>query len=265
MDLFEHRGKPDPAKVRQREEAHKRGLARSKHAREAEKEREAARRQREAARRKRELELKLEQKRQQSGQKQQRQQREQSEQSQKQQQQQKSEQQQQRQQQQRPSAQQRPTAIQRQQAEIEAKKKANNTLRTVHSNNEQVAQSIIELEQKAPSESAQEVGKQLSSEIKQFKQQLDNDIARSVNDKDGQQIDIEQTKTKTKRLFKQIETKHTKDKKLSKSDSSWLKSALKKTEDSLIGILTGVGSLMGYTDVYNAGKDGLSSIFTNKH
>lgn len=231
MDLFEHRGKPDPAKVRQREEAHKRGLARSKHAREAEKEREAARRQREAARRKREIELKLEQK-----QKQQRQQ---------------SEQQQ--------------LAIQRQQAEIEAKKKANNTLRTVHSNNEQVAQSIIELEQKAPSESAQEVGKQLSSEIKQFKQQLDNDIARSVNDKDGQQIDIEQTKTKTKRLFKQIETKHTRGKNLSKSDSSWLKSALKKTEDSLIGILTGVGSLMGYTDVYNAGKDGLSSIFTNKH
>ena len=135
----------------------------------------------------------------------------------------------------------------------------------MHSNNEQVAQSIIELEQKAPSESAQEVGKQLSSEIKQFKQQLDNDIARSVNDKDAQQIDIEQTKSKTKRLFKQIETKHTKDRKLSKSDSSWLKSALKKTEDSLIGILTGVGSLMGYTDVYNAGKDGLSSIFTNKH
>ena len=240
MDLFEHRGKPDPKKARQREEAHKRGLARSKHAREAEKEREAARRQREAARRKRELELKLEQKRQQSSQ-----QKQQSEQQQKQ--------------------QQRPSAIQRQQSEIEAKKKANNTLRTVHSNNEQVAQSIIELEQKAPSESAQEVGKQLSSEIKQFKQQLDNDIARSVNDKDAQQIDIEQTKTKTKRLFKQIETKHTKDKKLSKSDSSWLKSALKKTEDSLIGILTGVGSLMGYTDVYNAGKEGLSSIFTNKH
>lgn len=240
MDLFEHRGKPDPKKARQREEAHKRGLARSKHAREAEKEREAARRQREAARRKRELELKLEQQRQQSEQQQSSQQR-----------QQKSEQQQ--------------SAIQRQQAEIEAKKKANNTLRTVHSNNEQVTQSIIELEQKAPSESAQEVGKQLSSEIKQFKQQLDNDIARSVNDKDGQQIDIEQTKTKTKRLFKQIETKHTKDRKLSKSDSSWLKSALKKTEDSLIGILTGVGSLMGYTDVYNAGKDGLSSIFTNKH
>ena len=238
MDLFEHRGKPDPKKARQREEAHKRGLARSKHAREAEKEREAARRQREAARRKREIELKLEQKRQQKQQKQQSSQ-------------QKSEQQQ--------------SAIQRQQTEIEAKKKANNTLRTVHSNNEQVAQSIIELEQKAPSESAQEVGKQLSSEIKQFKQQLDNDIARSVNDKDGQQIDIEQTKTKTKRLFKQIETKHTKDRKLSKSDSSWLKSALKKTEDSLIGILTGVGSLMGYTDVYNAGKDGLSSIFTNKH
>lgn len=249
MDLFEHRGKPDPAKVRQREEAHKRGLARSKHAREAEKEREAARRQREAARRKRELELKLEPlKRQQSKRQGKQQQRQQSE-----------------QQQQQQSAQQRPTAIQRQQAEIEAKKKANNTLRTVHSNNEQVAQSIIELEQKAPSESAQEVGKQLSSEIKQFKQQLDNDIARSVNDKDGQQIDIEQTKTKTKRLFKQIETKHTKDRKLSKSDSSWLKSALKKTEDSLIGILTGVGSLMGYTDVYNAGKDGLSSIFTNKH
>lgn len=249
MDLFEHRGKPDPAKVRQREEAHKRGLARSKHAREAEKEREAARRQREAARRKRELELKLEQKRQQSKrQGKQQQQRQQSE-----------------QQQQQQSAQQRPTAIQRQQAEIEAKKRANNTLRTVHSNNEQVAQSIIELEQKAPSESAQEVGKQLSSEIKQFKQQLDNDIARSVNDKDGQQIDIEQTKTKTKRLFKQIETKHTKGKSLSKSDSSWLKSALKKTEDSLIGILTGVGSLMGYTDVYNAGKEGLSSIFTNKH
>lgn len=246
MDLFEHRGKPDPAKVRQREEAHKRGLARSKHAREAEKEREAARRQREAARRKRELELKLEQKRQ--GRQQQRQQSEQQQSS-----------------QQRQQQQQRPTAIQRQQAEIEAKKRANNTLRTVHSNNEQVAQSIIELEQKAPSESAQEVGKQLSSEIKQFKQQLDNDIARSVNDKDGQQIDIEQTKTKTKRLFKQIETKHTKDRKLSKSDSSWLKSALKKTEDSLIGILTGVGSLMGYTDVYNAGKDGLSSIFTNKH
>lgn len=245
MDLFEHRGKPDPKKARQREEAHKRGLARSKHAREAEKEREAARRQREAARRKRELELKLEQKRQQSSQHKQ-----QSEQQQKQ----SSEQQQQQQ-----------SAIQRQQAEIEAKKKANNTLRTVHSNNEQVAQSIIELEQKAPSESAQEVGKQLSSEIKQFKQQLDNDIARSVNDKDGQQIDIEQTKTKTKRLFKQIETKHTKDRKLSKSDSSWLKSALKKTEDSLIGILTGFGSLMGYTDVYNAGKDGLSSIFTNKH
>lgn len=247
MDLFEHRGKPDPAKVRQREEAHKRGLARSKHAREAEKEREAARRQREVARRKRELELKLEQKRQQKQQKSE-QQRQQSE-----------------QQQQQQSAQQRPTAIQRQQDEIEVKKKANNTLRTVHSNNEQVAQSIIELEQKAPSESAQEVGKQLSSEIKQFKQQLDNDIARSVNDKDGQQIDIEQTKTKTKRLFKQIETKHTKDRKLSKSDSSWLKSALKKTENSLIGILTGVGSLMGYTDVYNAGKEGLSSIFTNKH
>lgn len=248
MDLFEHRGKPDPAKVRQREEAHKRGLARSKHAREAEKEREAARRQREAARRKRELELKLEQKRQQSK-RQGKQQR--SQQSDK--------------QQQQSSSQQQQSAIQRQQAEIEAKKRANNTLRTVHSNNEQVAQSIIELEQKAPSESAQEVGKQLSSEIKQFKQQLDNDIARSVNDKDGQQIDIEQTKTKTKRLFKQIETKHTKDRKLSKSDSSWLKSALKKTEDSLIGILTGVGSLMGYTDVYNAGKDGLSSIFTNKH
>lgn len=248
MDLFEHRGKPDPKKARQREEAHKRGLARSKHAREAEKEREAARRQREAARRKRELELKLEpHKRQQSKrQGKQQQQRQQSEQQQQQQQQQQS-------------------AIQRQQAEIEAKKRANNTLRTVHSNNEQVAQSIIELEQKAPSESAQEVGKQLSSEIKQFKQQLDNDIARSVNDKDGQQIDIEQTKTKTKRLFKQIETKHTKDRKLSKSDSSWLKSALKKTEDSLIGILTGVGSLMGYTDVYNAGKEGLSSIFTNKH
>lgn len=243
MDLFEHRGKPDPAKVRQREEAHKHGLARSKHAREAEKEREAARRQREAARRKRELELKLEQKRQGK--------------------QQKSEQQQQRHQQ--SSEQQQQSAIQRQQAEIEAKKRANNTLRTVHSNNEQVAQSIIELEQKAPSESAQEVGKQLSSEIKQFKQQLDNDIARSVNDKDGQQIDIEQTKTKTKRLFKQIETKHTRGKNLSKSDSSWLKSALKKTENSLIGILTGVGSLMGYTDVYNAGKDGLSSIFTNKH
>lgn len=243
MDLFEHRGKPDPAKVRQREEAHKRGLARSKHAREAEKEREAARRQREAARRKRELELKLEQKRQGKQQKSEQQQRH----------------------QQSSEQQQRPSAIQRQQAEIEAKKRANNTLRTVHSNNEQVAQSIIELEQKAPSESAQEVGKQLSSEIKQFKQQLDNDIARSVNDKDGQQIDIEQTKTKTKRLFKQIEAKHTKDRKLSKSDSSWLKSALKKTENSLIGILTGVGSLMGYTDVYNAGKDGLSSIFTNKH
>ena len=251
MDLFEHRGKPDPAKVRQREEAHKRGLARSKHAREAEKEREAARRQREAARRKRELELKLEpHKRQQSKRQGKQQQRQQSEQQQ-------SSQQRQQQRQQ--------SAIQRQQAEIEVKKKANNTLRTVHSNNEQVTQSIIELEQKAPSESAQEVGKQLSSEIKQFKQQLDNDIARSVNDKDGQQIDIEQTKTKTKRLFKQIETKHTKDRKLSKSDSSWLKSALKKTEDSLIGILTGVGSLMGYTDVYNAGKDGLSSIFTNKH
>lgn len=247
MDLFEHRGKPDPAKVRQREEAHKRGLARSKHAREAEKEREAARRQREAARRKRELELKLEQKRQQSSQ-----QKQQSEQ------QQSSQQRQQQQQQQQ-------SAIQRQQAEIEAKKRANNTLRTVHSNNEQVAQSIIELEQKAPSESAQEVGKQLSSEIKQFKQQLDNDIARSVNDKDGQQIDIEQTKSKTKRLFKQIETKHTRGKNLSKSDSSWLKSALKKTENSLIGILTGVGSLMGYTDIYNAGKEGLSSIFTNKH
>lgn len=251
MDLFEHRGKPDPKKARQREEAHKRGLARSKHAREAEKERdvarrqrEAARRQREAARRKRELELKLEQKRQGT-------QKQSSEQKQK--------------QQQRPTEQRQQSAIQRQQAEIEAKKRANNTLRTVHSNNEQVAQSIIELEQKAPSESAQEVGKQLSSEIKQFKQQLDNDIARSVNDKDAQQIDIEQTKTKTKRLFKQIETKHTKDKKLSKSDSSWLKSALKKTENSLISILTGVGSLMGYTDVYNAGKDGLSSIFTNKH
>ena len=242
MDLFEHRGKPDPAKVRQREEAHKRGLARSKHAREAEKEREAARRQREAARRKRELELKLEQKRQGTQKQQQKQQ-----------------------QQQRQQKQQQQSAIQRQQAEIEAKKRANNTLRTVHSNNEQVAQSIIELEQKAPSESAQEVGKQLSSEIKQFKQQLDNDIARSVNDKDAQQIDIEQAKTKTKRLFKQIETKHTRGKNLSKSDSSWLKSALKKTEDSLIGILTGVGSLMGYTDVYNAGKDGLSSIFTNKH
>ena len=248
MDLFEHRGKPDPKKARQREEAHKRGLARSKHAREVEKEREAARRQREAARRKRELELKLEQKQQQKQQQQQQQQ-----------------QRQQKQQQQRQLEPQRPSAIQRQQAEIEAKKRANNTLRTVHSNNEQVAQSIIELEQKAPSESAQEVGKQLSSEIKQFKQQLDNDIARSVNDKDAQQIDIEQAKTKTKRLFKQIETKHTRGKNLSKSDSSWLKSALKKTEDSLIGILTGVGSLMGYTDVYNAGKDGLSSIFTNKH
>lgn len=251
MDLFEHRGKPDPKKARQREEAHKRGLARSKHAREAEKEREAARRQREAARRKRELELKLEQK-QRQGRQDERQQQQRHQQS--------SEQQQQR-----PTEQRQQSAIQRQQAEIEAKKRANNTLRTVHSNNEQVAQSIIELEQKAPSESAQEVGKQLSSEIKQFKQQLDNDIARSVNDKDGQQIDIEQTKTKTKRLFKQIETKHTKDRKLSKSDSNWLKSALKKTEDSLIGILTGVGSLMGYTDVYNAGKEGLSSIFTNKH
>lgn len=251
MDLFEHRGKPDPKKARQREEAHKRGLARSKHAREVEKERDAARRQRDAARRqrdaarrKRELELKLEQKRQQRQLEPQL----------------PSEQQKQSSQQK-----QQQSAIQRQQAEIEAKKKANNTLRTVHSNNEQVAQSIIELEQKAPSESAQEVGKQLSSEIKQFKQQLDNDIARSVNDEDAQQIDIEQTKTKTKRLFKQIETKHTKDKKLSKSDSNWLKSALKKTENSLIGILTGVGSLMGYTDVYNAGKDGLSSIFTNKH
>ena len=255
MDLFEHRGKPDPKKARQREEAHKRGLARSKHAREVEKEREATRRQREAARRKRELELKLEQKRQSKRQNQSEQQASQ----------QQSEQQRSTDKQQRQLEPQLPTAIQRQQAEIEAKKKANNTLRTVHSNNEQVAQSIIELEQKAPSEAAQEVGKQLSSEIKQFKQQLDNDIARSVNDKDGQQIDIEQTKTKTKRLFKQIETKHTKDKKLSKSDSSWLKSALKKTEDSLIGILTGVGSLMGYTDVYNAGKEGLSSIFSSKH
>lgn len=259
MDLFEHRGKPDPAKVRQREEAHKRGLARSKHAREAEKEREAARRQREAARRKRELELKLEQQRQGTQKQQQKQQRQLEPKRLS------SEQKQQKQQQQRPTEQRQQSAIQRQQAEIEAKKKANNTLRTVHSNNEQVAQSIIELEQKAPSESAQEVGKQLSSEIKQFKQQLDNDIARSVNDKDGQQIDIEQTKRKTKKLFKQIETKHTRGKNLSKSDSSWLKSALKKTENSLIGILTGVGSLMGYTDVYNAGKDGLSSIFTNKH
>lgn len=45
--LFEHRGKPDPAKVREREEAHKRGLLRSKHAREAEREQQMLKRQRE--------------------------------------------------------------------------------------------------------------------------------------------------------------------------------------------------------------------------
>lgn len=42
-DLFEHRGKPDPEKVREREEAHKRGLERHKNALEREQAAEKAR------------------------------------------------------------------------------------------------------------------------------------------------------------------------------------------------------------------------------
>ena len=56
--LFEHRGKPDPAKVKAREEAHKRGLARSKNARRREKEAEERRKEREKKRAQREKELK---------------------------------------------------------------------------------------------------------------------------------------------------------------------------------------------------------------
>lgn len=56
--LFEHRGKPDPAKVKAREEAHKRGLARSKNARRREKEAEERRKEREKKRKQREKELK---------------------------------------------------------------------------------------------------------------------------------------------------------------------------------------------------------------
>ena len=56
--LFEHRGKPDPAKVKAREEAHKRGLMRSKNARRREKEAEERRKEREKRRKQREKELK---------------------------------------------------------------------------------------------------------------------------------------------------------------------------------------------------------------
>lgn len=56
--LLEHRGKPDPAKVKARMEAHKRGLLRSKNARRREKEAEARRKEREKKRAQREKELK---------------------------------------------------------------------------------------------------------------------------------------------------------------------------------------------------------------
>lgn len=50
IDLSEHRGKPDPAKVAEREAAHKRGIERSKNARRREAEAEAARKERERRR-----------------------------------------------------------------------------------------------------------------------------------------------------------------------------------------------------------------------
>ena len=285
--LFEHRGKPDPAKVREREEAHKRGLARSKHAREVEREEAAAKRQRDAERRKRELELKLQQtKKQQQQSKQQRnqqassqkqvqtkqQQTKQQQSKQQQSKQQQSKQQQQKQQQQskqqqskqQQSKQQQQSAIQRQQNEIEVKKKADKALRTVHSNNEQVAQNIIELEQKGPSKAAQEVGKQASGEVKEFKQKMDDYISQTANS-DQEQIDVEKSKKKTKEVVKRIQDKYSKDPKLSKSDMSWLSKTLKKTEKSLLAVIGGVGSLMGFTDVYNSGKEALSSIFSSKH
>lgn len=265
--LFEHRGKPDPAKVREREEAHKRGLARSKHAREVEREEAAAKRQHAAERRKRELELKLQQTKKQQ-QQQSKQQRTQSEQKQQAKQQRTSQQQQQKlqkqQQQQRQLESQQPSAIQRQQNEIETKKKADKALRTVHSNNEQVAQNIIELEQKGPSKAAQEVGKQASGEVKEFKQKMDDYISQTANS-DQEQIDVEKSKKKTKEVVKRIQDKYSKDPKLSRADMSWLSKTLKKTEKSLLAVIGGVGSLMGFTDVYNSGKEALSSIFSSKH
>lgn len=56
--LFEHRGKPDPAKAKARAEAHKRGILRSKNARRREKEAEERRKEREKKRAQREKELK---------------------------------------------------------------------------------------------------------------------------------------------------------------------------------------------------------------
>lgn len=56
--LFEHRGKPDPAKARARAEAHKRGILRSKNARRREKEAEERRKERAKKRAQREKELK---------------------------------------------------------------------------------------------------------------------------------------------------------------------------------------------------------------
>lgn len=238
--LFEHRGKPDPIKAREREESRLRGAERRRNAQARRLEQARAREEREKRReqllkqRDREESTKTKQRKvseQQQSQKQQKQQ-----------------------------------SPQRTESDKQRRADAHQQLSSTKKLKSDFDKGVHHMQQTAPTKEAKQVAQQLSSDIGKFRQQFGNEFRQQVDKNvqySQQQLDNRKQAAQQRidDYFQQLEeTNHKKLKGDSKA-TKWLKDSMKNLRDYSKSFFVSCFDLIGYKDIYDGFKDGAKWVF----
>lgn len=235
--LFEHRGKPDPIKAREREESRLRGAERRRNAQARRLEQARAREEREKRReqllkqRDREESSKVELR---SPQQQQQSQRSQKS-------------------QQKQSAQQR-------------RADAHQQLSSTKKLKSDFDKGVHHMQQTAPTKEAKQVAQQLSSDIGKFRQQFGNEFRQQVDKNvqySQQQLDNRKQAAQQRidDYFQQLEEESHKKLKGDSKAAKWLKDSMKNLRDYSKSFFVSCFDLIGYKDIYDGFKDGAKWVF----
>lgn len=235
--LFEHRGKPDPIKAREREESRLRGAERRRNAQARRLEQARAREEREKRReqllkqRDREESSKVERR---SPQQQQQSQRSQKS-------------------QQKQSAQQR-------------RADAHQQLSSTKKLKSDFDKGVHHMQQTAPTKEAKQVAQQLSSDIGKFRQQFGNEFRQQVDKNvqySQQQLDNRKQAAQQRidDYFQQLEEESHKKLKGDSKAAKWLKDSMKNLRDYSKSFFVSCFDLIGYKDIYDGFKDGAKWVF----
>lgn len=236
--LFEHRGKPDPIKAREREESRLRGAERRRNAQARRLEQARAREERE----KRREQLLKQRDREES----------------------KSKQQSQKQQKQQGS--QREQSSQRADSDKQRRADAHQQLSSTKKLKSDFDKGVHHMQQTAPTKEAKQVAQQLSSDIGKFRQQFGNEFRQQVDKNvqySQQQLDNRKQAAQQRidDYFQKLEEESHKKLKGDSKAAKWLKDSMKNLRDYSKSFFVSCFDLIGYKDIYDGFKDGAKWVF----